>query len=178
MLLNYNKNVSLTIRNAGSADAEQLAVWWNDGAIMEHAGFPNGLGTTAEKIASDLETDDDNRRRRLIIELDGIPIGEMGYSLNDKVARIGIKICDSSKREKGLGKIALSLLISSLFSDFGCEKITLDTNLTNTRAQHVYEQLGFKKLRVNMNSWKNQLGGLESTVDYELTAPIFVNYAK
>ena len=37
---------NLTIRQAEVADAKQLAAWWNDGAVMAHAGFPNGLGTT------------------------------------------------------------------------------------------------------------------------------------
>ena len=32
----------------------------------------------------------------------------------------------------------------------GYSKIVLDTNLTNTRAQHVYESLGFRKVRTNM----------------------------
>ena len=36
---------NLTIRPAEIADAKQLACWWNDGAVMAHAGFPNGIGT-------------------------------------------------------------------------------------------------------------------------------------
>ncbi len=36
---------NLTIRQAEVADAKQLTAWWNDGAVMAHAGFPNGLGT-------------------------------------------------------------------------------------------------------------------------------------
>ena len=34
----------LCIRNAEEKDCEQLAAWWNDGSVMAHAGFPNGLG--------------------------------------------------------------------------------------------------------------------------------------
>ena len=48
------------------------------------------------------------------------------------------------------------------------EKIILDTNANNKRAQHVYEELGFTKLRVRENSWKNQLGELQSVIDYEM----------
>ena len=47
---------NLTIRQAEVADAKQLAAWWNDGAVMAHAGFPNGLGTTEEEIIEDLAT--------------------------------------------------------------------------------------------------------------------------
>ena len=66
-------------------------------------------------------------------------------------------------------------LIAWLFQN-GYSKIVLDTNLTNTRAQHVYESLGFHKVRTNMNAWKDQLGRLQSSVDYELAEKDFVSY--
>ena len=70
------------------------------------------------------------------------------------------------------------MLISFLFHDLEYQKIILDTNLNNKRAQHVYEELGFKKLQVHINSWKNQLGELQSSVDYELIPEDFVNFTK
>lgn len=60
------------------------------------------------------------------------------------------------------------MLIGQLFA-MGYEKIVLDTNLANTRAQHVYEKLGFKKIRVNIDAWKDQLGRMQSSIDYELS---------
>ena len=63
---------SLTIRDATSADSGQLAAWWNSGRIMAHAGFPNGLKTTAEKIASDISNNTANgkeQNRRVEINL-------------------------------------------------------------------------------------------------------------
>lgn len=175
MRIDYN---NLTIRNAVASDSEQLAKWWNDGAVMAHAGFPLGLGITAEKITADLATDSDNTRRRLILEVDGEAVGEMNYrNLNDGSAEIGIKICEASKQEKGHGRLFLSMLIEELFA-MGYEKIVLDTNLKNERAQHVYESLGFRKLRINENSWKDQLGNWQSSVDYELLPQDFVDYRK
>lgn len=169
----------LTIRNATTDDAGQLAAWWNDGAVMAHAGFPNGIGETAEEIADDLKNDSDDSGRRLIIELARAPIGEMNYrNIGSHTAEIGIKICDFSLHDKGLGKKLLSMLISSLFYDLGYQKIILDTNLNNKRAQHVYERLGFRKLQVRENSWRDQLGELQSSVDYELAPKDFVNFAK
>lgn len=176
MLLKHN---NLMIRNATEKDAEQLAMWWNDGKIMAHAGFPNGTGQTAQSIANSLQEDTDTTSRRLIIEMDNIPIGEMNYrNKGNQTVEIGIKICDFSKQNKGVGKILLSMLISALFNDFGYQKIILDTNLKNKRAQHVYEQLGFTKLRVNENSWTNQIGELQSSIDYELYQKDFMNFAK
>lgn len=175
MLLEFK---NLTIRNATVDDAPLLAKWWNDGSIMAHAGFPNGLGETVEDICELIKSDTDENRR-LIIELDNTPIGEMNYSTAEPhVAEIGIKICDFTQQDKGLGKILLSMLIKELFDNKCYNKIILDTNLKNLRAQHVYEKLGFTKVRVNMDSWKDQLGVLQSSVDYELLPENFVDFAK
>ena len=43
MLITYK---NLTIRSAVAEDAPLLAKWWNDGAVMAHAGFPDGTGQT------------------------------------------------------------------------------------------------------------------------------------
>ena len=163
---------NILLRDATKEDAKQLAEWWNDGAIMAHAGFPNGLGTTEEEVAEDIGAG------ALIIEEAGKPIGEANYRIvDDKVAKIGIKIYETDCQNRGLGRIILSMLISWLFEQ-GFEKIVLDTNLTNLRAQHVYESLGFRKLRINYDSWTDQLGNKQSAVDYELTEDNFVDFRK
>ena len=112
------ENNDLYIRNADVDDCAQLAKWWNDGGVMAHAGFPNGLG-----------------------------------------------------------RVILSMLIKKLFS-MGYTKIVLDTNLKNGRAKHVYELLGFQKVRVNENSWTNQVGELQSSVDYELVPNNFIDWSR
>lgn len=196
----YIQTSNLTIRDATVDDAVQLAEWWNDGEVMAHAGFPLGLGTTVEKIAESLIRDRDDTRRRLIIEVDSVRVGEMSYRRVDDTrlsensgsdipfdkaisrsdicptAEIGIKICDPAYQNRGLGKKLLCMLISELFR-VGYQKIVLDTNLNNTRAQHVYEQLGFRRLRVNVDSWRDQLNRLQSSVDYELRPSDFTGAA-
>lgn len=167
----------ITIRDAVPEDAQLLANWWNDGTVMAHAGFPMGLGTTAEKVARDIIRDTDDTRRRMLLLFRELPIGEMVYrNLGDQIADIGIKICDRDYQEIGIGRVALSLLIKYLFHS-GYTKIVLDTDLRNTRAQHVYEKLGFQKLRININSWRNRLGEWTSSVDYALTSDTFHDFA-
>jgi len=165
----YLENGNLVIRNATADDAEILCKWWNDGKVMEHAGFPHGIGTTTQKIISDLATDTDEECRRLILETDSEAIGEMNYrNKGDNIAEIGIKICDFNMQNKGYGRLCLIMLIKSLFNEMGYEKIILDTNMENKRAQHVYENIGFKKVAVNIDSRKNQIGKIQSSIDYEL----------
>lgn len=159
----------LKIRNASSEDAQILCSWWNDGVIMAHAGFPNGLGTDVFQITESCLQKENDDGRRLIIEANNVPIGEMNYrTIVDGVAEIGIKICVRSEQEKGYGTKCITMLLHYLFVNRGYKKIILDTNLQNVRAQHVYEKLGFIKVKTNINSWENQLGELQSSVDYEL----------
>lgn len=166
------KQDNLTIRNAVDADAETLANWWNDGSVMAHAGFPNGLGITPEEIALSLAKDEEGIHRRHIIEENGVPIGEMNYrNKGNGTAEIGIKICNPACRNRGLGKKLLRMFIDGLFSQLGFSEIILDTNLNNLRAQHVYESLGFEKVRVNIDSWTDQLGNKQSSVDYRMKNP-------
>lgn len=161
---------NLTIRQAEASDAKQLAAWWNDGAVMAHAGFPNGVGTTEAEVIKGLG------KGSLVIEEDHRLIGECNYrDLGDGVAEIGIKICEPDGQNRGVGRKILSMLIGWLFEN-GYSKIILDTNLKNTRAQHVYESLGFRKVRTNVDAWRDQLGQLQSSIDYELIEKDFISY--
>ena len=69
---------NLVIRKAQITDVPQLVSWWNDGKVMAHAGFPNGLGTTSEKVISLLQKDTEDRCH-FIIEIDNASVGEMHY---------------------------------------------------------------------------------------------------
>ena len=166
--MNISKG-NFRMRSATAQDAKLLSRWWNDGKVMAHAGFPKGLGIAEREIVESLEKD--NRfRRRLIIEYDDKPIGEMSYGTpRDEVAEIGIKICDASQQNRGYGTQFLKMLLEYLFISMRYDKIILDTNLKNERAQHVYERLGFRRIRTNIDSWKNQLGEPQSSVEYEMT---------
>ncbi|MCL2575638.1 MAG: GNAT family N-acetyltransferase [Defluviitaleaceae bacterium] len=157
-------NDELVLRSAVMEDAAQLGKWWRDGDVMAHAGFPNGFDIEDEDIAAQIERGDG----RLIVEISGKPVGEMSYrDIGENAAEIGIKICDKTARGKGYGTKFLQMLIGWLF-DNGFERIALDTNVKNIVAQRTYEGLGFKKVRTNIDAWKDQLGVLQSSIDYEL----------
>ena len=168
---------NIKIREAEISDANILTNWWNDGKVMAHAGFPNGLGITLDKIKRQILQESDENGRTLIIEYDNMPIGEMNYrNIQDYKVEIGIKICNPNYHEKGLGRVILSLFIKELFT-MGFKVIILDTNVKNKRAQHIYELLGFKKIRINSDSWKDQLGNLQSSIDYKLIEDNFNDYS-
>ena len=170
-----NKPDGLLIRSAVLEDAEILTNWWNDGKVMAHAGFPNGLNQSVEETIKQIKENAVKLSQRCIIEVEGKRIGEMSFGIGEGFAEIGIKICEEEYQNKGIGTKLLQMLIEYLFTDtdlnnkMRINKIVLDTNLKNLRAQHVYEKIGFKKLAVKYNVWKDQLGNVQSGVDYELT---------
>lgn len=171
----YIKQDNLIIRSAVVGDAQLLNNWWNDGSVMSHAGFPNGLGQTLEETIEQIKRNESKLSQRCIIEDDGIRIGEMSFGIGENFAEIGIKICETAYQNKGYGSILIKMLVDFLFTDekinkvIKIKKIVLDTNLKNLRAQHVYEKIGFRKIKTNINAWKDQLGEWQTSIDYEMS---------
>lgn len=162
------KEHNLVIRTATNEDVNSLLKWWNDGKVMEHAGFPNGLGIDEKRVLESIARSN-AEHQLLIMEFDGLKIGEMNYTLKDKIASFGIKICEQEFQEKGIGTVLLNMLFEHLFDDKKCLKITCDTNLNNERAQNVYEnKMNMKKVKVLKDCFKNQLGQLQSAVLFEI----------
>ncbi len=159
----------LAVRPATEADSYLLANWWNDGAVMAHAGFVDGVNTTIAEVAGKLAKDSDETGRRLILLREGEAIGEMNYRIiAPRTAEIGINICRSDRQEKGYGRRFLTLLIDHLFI-VGNQLIQLDTMIENERAQHVYESIGFRKTAIRDNCWQDPAGRWRTAVAYELS---------
>ncbi len=178
---------NIVIRSATIDDAIQLNTWWNDGKVMEHAGFPNGLGETIEDTIDNIKNRKDKLNQLCIIEIDGKPVGELSYRIKADKAYPGWKICDFNYQNQGYGTKIIMILLEFLFTDgdinstFSVNKIILDTMLENKRAQHVYEaKIGAKKIGLRENTWQDQVGNWRSAVDYEITREaffdLFTNY--
>ncbi len=165
------------VRRAEERDAELLADWWADGAIMEHAGFPKGIPTDQEKLKKKLkrqEHDEKSHRVYILEDEEGLPIGEMSSVFkDDATAVIGIKICEAAKQGRGLGRDALKTLMAHVFFDLSAALIELDTMVENTRARHVYASLGFEKTAVQKDVWTDQLGRKRTSVEYRMKKEAF-----
>jgi RimJ/RimL family protein N-acetyltransferase len=153
------KHNNILVRYATIHDAKKLCVWWNDGSVMAHAGFPDGINTTEERVRELISKETGETIRRFIIEVDGICAGEMNYrNKGGKIAEIGIKICESHQQNKGYGTVILKMFIDFLFDDLRYDKRVVDTKLHNEKAQHVYEKLGFKKVSSDEEAVFYELG--------------------
>lgn len=169
----FNKK-KIKIRPANEMDADCLLSWWNDGNIMAHAGFPNGVNTTMEKVLQNISKNSDTREL-LMIEVDGVSIGELNYKIDGKVADIGIKICDNQFQNGGYGTAILKQFYKTLFEQKNINKITCDTNLKNIRAQLVYEsKLKMKRVKTLYNCFENQVGEKCSVSFFEISKKDFM----
>ena len=174
---------NIVIRSANMNDAIQLNKWWNDGNVMEHAGFPNGLGESLEDTMDSIKSWEGKLSQLCLIEIDGKPVGELSYRIKgDNAAYPGWKICDFSYQNQGYGPKIIMMLFEFLFTDeainskFPIEKIVWDTMLENKRAQYVYEdKIGARKIGERIDCWKDQTGKLRTAVDYELSKEDFFN---
>jgi RimJ/RimL family protein N-acetyltransferase len=170
---------SIVLRSAVLEDAPLLNVWWNDGTVMAHAGFPKGLGQSMEETRDAIRQYEGKLSQLLIIEIDGQPVGEMSFGIGDNEANPGWKICDPAFQNKGYGRKIIRMTFDHLFCDptinnkIPIHRIVWDTNLQNTRAQHVYESMGAQRMGVRENCWTDQLGRPQSAVDYELTREMY-----
>lgn len=173
---------TITIRSARIADAVQLNNWWNDRAVMQHAGFPNGIGQTLNGTIQAIQNWQDIIGQLCLIEIDDRPIGELSYRINsDGVAYTGWKICEVNYQNQGYGPQIIRLLFNYLFTDptiknsWPIKRVQWDTLLENKRAQYVYEtKLKARKIGIRENVWQDQLGNWRSSVDYAITREEFL----
>lgn len=177
---------NIVIRSATLDDAIQLNKWWNDGRVMEHAGFPYGLRQSLDETMGNIVRWNGDLNRLCIIEIDGKPVGELNFKIGDnRVAFPGWKICDFDYQNKGYGPKIINMLFEFIFTDkginskFPVEKIVWDTMIENKRAQHVYEnKTGAKRIGVLKDIWIDQLGNRRSAVLYEIRREDYFRSAK
>lgn len=177
MKFRINKK-TFEIKSAEESDAKTLRKWWNDGKIMEHAGFPLGLGITLDKIKEIIAKNSDTRQL-LMIFCEQKPIGEMNYKITDNIASFGIKICNEKFQNGGYGPKILNHLFNFLFTKKNVDKIKCDTNLNNIRAQLVYEKkMNMTRVKTEYNNYINQIGEKRSTTYFEITKQDFLKNNK
>ena len=169
---------NVVIRSATLGDALTLNRWWNDGKVMEHAGFPKGLGQTLEETKKSIISWQNRSDGTLfIIEIENEKVGECNYYLEGHIAYPGWKICEAGYQNQGYGPQIILHLFDFLFKEAKAQKIIWDTMVENERAIYVYEEkIKGKKLGTRQNCWTDQAGRLRSAIDYQLTQEEFYTF--
>jgi len=139
----------MLIRPVRADDLAHLLCWWNDGEVMRHVGFPNGLGITMEELKASWKKwkDDPLGLMKIICLKDGTGIGETcfhDYQPDNKQVEIGIKICRSDLWGQDLGTEALAAMTRYAFETLEVNRVLLNPSKTNARIIHVNEKCGYR----------------------------------
>ena len=78
-----------------------------------------------------------------------------------------MKISELSYQGKGLGEEALSAFINYLTSEFGLNKIEIDTIHDNIRAYNLYKKLGFQEVERIKDFWTDDQGNKHDIIFME-----------
>lgn len=110
------KKENIEVRNADIYDAENIVRWWNDGAVMAHAGFPHGLGIKFEEVIDQIiESSMLKNGEFNIIVIDGIAVGEANFTIKESVAYPGWKICEKKFQNQGYGPKLILMYLDYIF---------------------------------------------------------------
>ncbi len=104
------------------------------------------------------------RFKTLIFEQEQKPIGLIYIStIRPGIFRLGLVICESTYRKKGVGTKVCKLIVKHLFENYPCVRIETDTDIDNISAQKVLEKSGFekegilRKYRFHHGKWRDSV---------------------
>jgi RimJ/RimL family protein N-acetyltransferase len=142
--------------------------WENDPALV-YLSRPNQSQADIERESEVDAFELDARlstQRIYLIYLDGQLVGEMGYQIDPQhlykkepgTAWIGITIGEESARGKGIGLLAMTYLEDEIRSA-GYKRIELGVFEFNTRAQKIYQKMGYTEIgRIpDFTFWQNKM---------------------
>ncbi|MEI7925782.1 MAG: GNAT family N-acetyltransferase [Chloroflexota bacterium] len=137
----------VSLRPLSEADLPALMRWLNEPEVRQFWGTPEG---TIEELREEYIEPDVYPAWGFVIELAGRGIGLIQYSHRYPDpdyywdAGIDILIGEPDARGHGAGIEAIRVLLRYLFEVKRLHRVTIDPEVTNPRAVHVYERAGFR----------------------------------
>lgn len=141
------------------SDYQLMAKWLSDPLVYEFIyGKPKDLDWVKKKYGSRILKKE--KINAGLIEFKNQSIGyiqyfnikpyEKDYELQNtqNIWAIDMWIGEPDFWEKGIGSKSLKLLVNYIFKNLGAKKIIIDPHTDNPRAIHVYEKVGFKKVKI------------------------------
>ncbi|OFZ51356.1 MAG: hypothetical protein A2381_17730 [Bdellovibrionales bacterium RIFOXYB1_FULL_37_110] len=154
------KRLIVRIANNSDKDVEHYFKLWNHPKVMEHVGFPDGLGVSKEELRNKyLVQSNSEFNTRLIVILketnDFIGESKLTKPNEEGVSDFDLKFFPEYWG-KGYGRELLVGIVDYLFKHTDCKEIEATPNAENIAAQKMYESLGFKILRGEVYNWSHK----------------------
>ena len=140
--------MTITLRPARPADAEEMARWFADEAdLAQWAGPDIDFPLTAAHLEMWNTERSADKPRFCFTAVDGNdrPIGYFQI-VNDarnqtvRIARFGVA---PTERGKGFGASLFAMIVAKAFGEFGAHRVELGVWTTNMPARRLYERAGF-----------------------------------
>ncbi len=140
------------------ADYQLMAKWLADPRVLEFVyGEPKDIEYVKEHFGPRVRQEENVSS--CFIEYQSQPVGYIQYfpvtkkedyelETNEDVWAIDMWIGEPNFWDKGIGSKALKLVMGHIFKDEKAKKIIIDPHVDNLRAIHVYEKVGFKKVKI------------------------------
>jgi RimJ/RimL family protein N-acetyltransferase len=154
------------LRPLEPTDAEQVHRWYEDARIGDIMGdLPLSLAARTARYQETTSTppEDVFRFAICLLETDEM-VGRTDLFEIDKLngsCMFGITIGDPARWGQGLGTDALHALLDFAFGQLRMERVQLDTERGNLRAQAAYRKAGFVEEAVLRRSWWQNGGWLD-----------------
>ena len=144
------------LRPTEPEDADLVSSWYEDARVATIMGdLPISRARRRARYAS-VEPDEDFYRFVICRLEDDVPVGRTDLYDIDKLngsCGLGIAIGDPALWGQGLGTDALNALLDFAFGQLRMERVWLDTEPTNQRAQAAYRKAGFDVEGVLRRAW-------------------------
>jgi RimJ/RimL family protein N-acetyltransferase len=137
------------LRPAEREDIPYFVSWLSDATTTRYIALRSPIGRAMEERWFEELLDHHGRDRWFFVIcrlVDRRPVGSLDFHEIDAIngsAGLGIIVGAPADTGQGYGSDALSALISFGFDELRLERIWLDVNEGNDRAERLYERLGF-----------------------------------
>ncbi|MEA5039730.1 MAG: GNAT family protein [Clostridiaceae bacterium] len=143
--MNCHYQGEIEIEETTKEDLPHIMALWNDGEVMGHVGFPEGLGVTLPELEDWLSwaVQLPYRCHYSIYTDDLGYCGETFYNVDaEKLGALDIKLT-AEARGKGIAGQALAFAIGKAFGQGKAERVYVDPHPENAPALRLYDRLGF-----------------------------------
>lgn len=166
----------LTLRPFTPADAETVWTWWGLPETTEWTG-------SIHATAADLCAAWSDRRAHLIVEVDGVPVGDVCITMQDAWAQMGAdrSVAEDSQAElgwnlhpdhrgRGYATEAVRAAIDLCFGRLGVHRIEAGAMADNAPSIAVMERLGLRREMYCVKECLHRTRGWVDGVGYALLA--------